>query len=118
MTLEQFLEYVGTGQALDTPEIGDFMNRMSEEARRITFELNASFHTADQVRELLSRLFGRPVDPSLRFFPPFYTDFGRNIAVGKWWLGMSLPGRSWQVSRRERSSPSTNVPRSLCSKER
>ena len=83
MTLEQFLEYVGTGRALDTPEIGDFMNRMSEQARRITFELNASFHTADQVRELLSRLFGRPVDPSLRVFPPFYTDFGRNIHLGK-----------------------------------
>ena len=83
MTLEQFLEYVGTGRALDTPEIGDFMNRMSEQARRITFELNASFHTADQVRELLSRLFGRPVDPSLRVFPPFYTDFGGNITVGE-----------------------------------
>ena len=39
--------------------------------------------TPDEVRALLSRLFGYEIDPSVRVFPPFYTDFGRNIAVGK-----------------------------------
>ncbi|EDV01060.1 bacterial transferase hexapeptide repeat protein [Phocaeicola coprocola DSM 17136] len=32
---------------------------------------------------LLSRLFGKTVDESFRVFPPFYTDFGKNITVGK-----------------------------------
>lgn len=59
------------------------MDTMSDEARRITFELNGSYHSPDEVRALLSRLFGREVDPSLRVFPPFYTDFGKNIQVGK-----------------------------------
>ena len=59
------------------------MNRMSDEARRITFELNNTYHTQDEVRALLSRLFGKPVDSSFRVFPPFYTDFGKNIQVGK-----------------------------------
>lgn len=58
------------------------MDEMSNEARRITFKLNASFHAPDEVRALLSELFGKPVPPSLRVFLPFYTDFGKNIEIG------------------------------------
>ena len=83
MTPNEFLAFAASRRPLDTPEIGRFMNAMSEEARRITFELNGSYHTPEEVRQLLSRLFGRPVDPSLRVFPPFYTDFGKNITVGR-----------------------------------
>lgn len=59
------------------------MNDMSNEARRITFEMNNAYHTPEEVRNLLSRLFGKNVDESFRVFPPFYTDFGKNITVGK-----------------------------------
>ena len=83
MTLESFLQYVKTGQPLDSEEIGRFMDDMSDEARRITFVLNGAYHTPEEVRELLSRLVGRKVDPTLRVFPPFYTDFGKNIHIGK-----------------------------------
>ena len=58
MTLESnFLEYVKTRKALDTEDIHRFMDEMSNEARRITFKLNASFHAPDEVRALLSELF-------------------------------------------------------------
>ena len=83
MELDRFLTYVTTGKALNTEEIHRFMNKMSDEARRITFELNGSYHTQEEVRSLLSRLFGHDVDSSLRVFPPFYTDFGKNIHIGK-----------------------------------
>lgn len=82
MLLNDFLEYVKTRKALDTEDIHLFMDEMSNEARRITFKLNASYHTPEEVRALLSELFGKPVPPSLRVFPPFYTDFGKNIEVG------------------------------------
>lgn len=82
MTLDNFLEYVKTRKALDTEDIHRFMDEMSNEARHITFKLNASFHAPDEVRALLSELFGKPVPPSLRVFPPFYTDFGKNIEIG------------------------------------
>ena len=82
MTLDDFLEYVKTRKALNTEDIHRFMDEMSNEARRITFKLNASFHAPDEVRALLSELFGKPVPPSLRVFPPFYTDFGKNIEIG------------------------------------
>lgn len=83
MELDRFLTYVTTGKALNTEEIHRFMDKMSDEARRITFELNGSYHTQEEVRSLLSRLFGHDVDSSLRVFPPFYTDFGKNIHIGK-----------------------------------
>lgn len=83
MELEAFLQHVKERKPLNTPEIYEFMNRASDEARRITFELNGAYHSMPQVRDLFARLFGKPVDPSFRVFPPFYTDFGKNITVGK-----------------------------------
>lgn len=53
------------------------------EARRITFRLNTAYHVPDKVRELLSELFGYSVPQTLRVFPPFYTDFGKNISIGE-----------------------------------
>lgn len=83
MTLEEFLQRVAERRPLDTPEIGAFMNEMSDRARRITCEINGAYHTQEELRALMGRLFGRPVDPTFRLFPPFHTDFGQNIHVGR-----------------------------------
>lgn len=83
MNLEEFLEHVGARRPLNTPEIHVFLNEMSNEARKITFELNNAYHTPEEVRQMLSRLFGKQVDETLRVFPPFYTDFGKNTTIGK-----------------------------------
>lgn len=83
MTLNEFLYIAEQRKPLDTPEVLRYMDKMSDEARRITFELNNAYHTPDEVRMLLSRLFGQEVPPSLRVFPPFYTDFGKNIHIGE-----------------------------------
>lgn len=52
-------------------------------AFRITGELNASYHDADQTREVLSELTGAPLDPSTTVMPPFYTDFGQFTRFGR-----------------------------------
>ena len=83
MTVSDFLEYVKKHPLLSTEEIQLFMNEMSDEARRITFEINTSYHTQDELRALFSKLLGKEVDPTFRVFPPFYTDFGKNITIGK-----------------------------------
>jgi hypothetical protein len=83
MTIETFKEYVKARKAFNTEEIHHFMDDMSNEARRVSFRLNTTYHTPDKVRELLSELFGYSVPQSLRVFPPFYTDFGKNISVGE-----------------------------------
>ena len=83
MTIKEFKDSIRTGRALDTEDIHIFMDEMSDAARRITFRLNAAYHTPAEVRRLLSELFGYDVPSSLRVFPPFYTDFGKNITVGE-----------------------------------
>ena len=58
-------------------------NDLFQEAIKITMEMNNSYHTPEELREIMSRLTGKKVDDSFRLFPPFYTDFGKNITIGK-----------------------------------
>lgn len=82
MTIEEFKEYVKSGHPIDTPETIDVLNIQNEEARKLTTKLNNSYHTLEEIREILSELFGYKVPDNFRVFSPFYTDFGRNIQVG------------------------------------
>lgn len=50
---------------------------------RLCVEMNATATDVDQVRERLGEILGTPVDPSTTVFPPFYTNFGRAISLGK-----------------------------------
>ncbi|WP_048152621.1 sugar O-acetyltransferase [Methanolacinia paynteri] len=61
------------------PKMSDAIRR----ARKITARMNTSYHDDDEARELFSELVGYEVDPSSRVTPPFYTDFGQNIKIGK-----------------------------------
>ena len=81
MNIEDFKEYVKTKQALDTEQIHRSMDETTHAARHATFRLNTAYHTPDEVRDMLSEVFGYQVPQSLRVFPPFYTDFGKNIVV-------------------------------------
>ena len=54
MTLDDFLKLARAGRPLASAETLEFMDRMSDEARRITCRLNASYHTPAEVRELLT----------------------------------------------------------------
>lgn len=83
ITLEEFLAKVERGEQLGTPETADFMDAMSDEARKVTCRINATYHSREELVELLSELTGKPVDPSVKLFPPIYADFGKNITLGK-----------------------------------
>ncbi len=54
-----------------------------QEAIKITMEMNNSYHTPEELRGIMARLIGKQVDDTFRLFPPFYTDFGKNITIGK-----------------------------------
>lgn len=83
MTLDDFLNHIEAGGALNTPEIYRLMDEMSDEARRVTCEINNSYHSQEELRASMSRLTGKPVDETFKMFPPFYTDFGKNITIGR-----------------------------------
>ncbi|WJE17719.1 sugar O-acetyltransferase [Halobacillus sp. ACCC02827] len=59
------------------------MHHLSQEALKKTAELNGAYHPPEQLRELFSELIGKPVDSSFMLFPPFSTDCGKNIEIGK-----------------------------------
>ena len=54
-----------------------------ENTRRLVAELNTGYHSPDEVRSLLERIWGQSLDASVRMFPPFYTAFGKTTRVGK-----------------------------------
>lgn len=84
MNLNEFLEHVNSGKPISAnSEIHAFMAGLSGEAMRITAELNGSYHEQEGIQALLSKLTGIPIDKSFRMFPPFYTDCGKNITIGK-----------------------------------
>ena len=84
MDLQAFLEHLNSGRPVQGgSEAHLFMHGVSQEALRITAEINSSYHTPEELRALFSQLIGQPVDESFGLFPPFYTDCGKNIHIGK-----------------------------------
>lgn len=84
MNIKDFLEHVNKRLPIpDKSEIYRFMVDISNEAMKITAELNGAYHNNKEIQDLFSKLTGRQVDESFGMFPPFYTDFGKNIVVGK-----------------------------------
>lgn len=67
MTLDDFLNHIEAGGALNTPEIYRLMDEMSDEARRVTCEINNSYHSQEELRAFMSRLTGKPVDVTRNF---------------------------------------------------
>lgn len=84
MKLDNLLEALNAGRTItgDSP-LHAVMHQVSQEALRITGELNGGYQEPSKVRELLSQLTGKPIDESVTVFPPFYSDFGKNITLGK-----------------------------------
>ena len=84
MELSEFLDHLSSGKTVEAgSEPHQFMHRASQEALRITAEINTGYHTPEELRKLFSQLIGQPVDESFGLFPPFYTDCRKNIHIGK-----------------------------------
>lgn len=82
--LAKLLEHINSGQPLEHgTELYAVMHRYSDEARRILALLNSGDHSPAEIQSLMQELTGRPVDKSFSLFPPFYSDFGKNIHFGK-----------------------------------
>ena len=84
MTTEEFLKYMNSGETVTAGSpVHEVMHRLSQEAIRITMELNGSYHTHEEIVRMMSELTGREVHGSFNLFPPFNTDCGKNMIIGK-----------------------------------
>ena len=82
MTVQDVIEGFAEGVAEDGRR-DTYADVLFQEAVRIGMELNCQYHTPEEIREIMGRLTGKKIDDSFRLFPPFYTDFGKNITIGK-----------------------------------
>ena len=84
MTVDEFrkamaeTKYIPAGSELHLA-----FHAFSQEALKITAKLNGQYHTPDEVRQMMAELTASEIDESFGMFPPFYTDCGKNIKIGK-----------------------------------
>lgn len=97
MTETEFLEYAASGALIIAgSKTHEVMHRMSQNALRLTSKLNGSYHTPNEVRDIMSDLIGKTLDSGFGMFPPFYTDCGKNINIGKnTFINMGCTFQDW-----------------------
>lgn len=83
--MKEFIDFCKKGNSIsgEDKELHGLLSQCSYQAQKITMELNTSYHSKEEIVEIFSELTGNKVDSSFMCFPPFYTDFGKNITVGK-----------------------------------
>ena len=80
----EYLAHLRAGNKVEggSPYHG-LMHQMSQEALQITAEINGSYHSPAELRTLMEKLTGVELDESFALFPPFYSECGKNIRIGK-----------------------------------
>lgn len=84
MDMQGYLEHLNAGKVVEAgSEAHQFMHGVSQEAIRICMEINGCYHTPEELRALMAELTGREVDTGFTLFPPFSSDCGKNIHLGR-----------------------------------
>ena len=84
MNTKEFIKIMDSGaEVIAGSETHLYMTYLSNEAMKITAELNNSYHTPEEIGALMEKLTGKPFPEGAYMFPPFYTDCGKNIKLGK-----------------------------------
>ena len=84
MELEAFFASMDRGETVKAgSEAHQCMHVLAQEALGLTAKLNGSYHSPEEVREIMSQITGKPLDETFAMFPPFYTECGKNIHIGK-----------------------------------
>lgn len=84
MTIEEYKQAASRGEYIEGGgERHLLMHSAAQQALKVTCEINSGYHTPEELRALMSELVGYEVDKSFGLFPPIYSDFGKNIKIGK-----------------------------------
>ena len=84
MDLSEFNAYIREhGRVEGGSDVHMFMHESAQRALMLTSVLNCSYHPPEELSRLFSALIGKPVGEGFALFPPFHTEFGQNITVGR-----------------------------------
>lgn len=97
MSDKEFVKYAAEGNLIVAGnEIHQKMHSMSQRALRLTTKINSAYHSPEELRELMSELIGKPLDEGFGLFPPFSTDCGQNITIGRHtFINMGCSFQDW-----------------------
>ena len=83
MDLQELLTYFNESDTIgENPEAVELMRDYAREAQKIMMEINNRYHEPEELQALFEALIGKPTGTHFAIFPPFYTDFGKNITIG------------------------------------
>lgn len=84
MKLAELLQYFQQENTLgENSEMIETMRYYSREAQKLTMQMNTAYHDPEELHRIMERITGKQVGEGFGLFPPFYTDFGKNITIGK-----------------------------------
>ena len=84
MDTKEFIKIMDSGaEVIARGEVHRYMTLLSNEAMKITAELNNAYHSPEEIGALMEKLTDREFPEGAYMFPPFYTDCGKNIKLGK-----------------------------------
>ena len=84
MKLKDFLDYMATKPKINgNSEVYNMFHKLAQDALKITTKLNNKYHSEKEIIDIFSKLTGKQIDSSFKLFPPFYTECGKNITIGK-----------------------------------
>lgn len=84
MNVERFLEIMDSRQCVIAgSEVHRYMTKLAHDAMKITAELNGRYHEPEEIHQIMEELTGQTVGDGFGLFPPFHTDCGKNIHIGK-----------------------------------
>ena len=84
MEAKELFQYIAEGNRLEgNSEYHMKLHELTQDALKITAEINGPYHTIPEIQGLMAELTGQPVNESLVVFPPLYTDCGKNLKLGQ-----------------------------------
>lgn len=97
MADKEFLAYAAAGNLIVAgSENQMMMHALSQRALRLTANINSTYHAPAELRALMSELIDSELDEDFGLFPPFYTDCGMNIKIGKGtFINMGCAFQDW-----------------------
>ena len=81
-TLKEVRCFVGITNNLDTKAY-EQIEKIIPINQKLVQELNTGAHSSDEIRQTVSQIINETIDPSTEIRLPFWTDFGRNLHIGK-----------------------------------
>lgn len=82
MELETFLKMMETRETIAAgSEALMYSGEMTQRALMLTSKINNGYHSQEEIQDIFSELTDEDVRGKLVLFPPFHTDFGRNIHI-------------------------------------